>query len=197
MKKGFTLIELMIAVIIFAIISVISYRVISALVTTKEIITKSQDKWGGISLIMERLEMAKNRVIPLPVRDGDGNLLASLIGKSRLNGAYDAQLEMTISGNIGDHVMGSSPPKRIGFRYDRGNLYLVSWPVLNRVITTKPEINLLVSDVAMFNVMFLYSDRQWHDTWPSSGSDMGSLPDGIQMNLQLKSGESVTREFAL
>ena len=197
MKKGFTLVELMVAVIIFAIISAISYRVVSSLVTTKEIVTKSQAKWGGLSLIMVRLEMARNRALPLPIRDNDGNLIPSMIGKNKLDGAYDAQLEMTTSGNIGDNIMGSTPPKRIGFRFYKGSLYLVSWPVLNRVVTTKPDIDLLVADVSYFTVLFLYPDKQWRDTWPPVGGDMGSLPTGIQMNLQLKSGESVTRELAL
>ncbi len=196
-KKGFTLIELMVAVIIFAIISTISYRVISSLVTTKEIVTKSQAKWGGLSLVMNKFEMARNRVLPLPVRGSDGNLLASLIGKNKLSGAFDSQLEMTLSGSIGDNVMGSSPPKRIGFRFYKNTLYLVSWPVLNRVVTTKPDIDLLVPDVTNFNLQFLYPDKQWRDTWPPEGGDMGSLPSGIQMNLQLKSGESVMRELFL
>ena len=197
MKNGFTLIELMVAVIIFAIISTISYRVISSLVTTKEIVTKSQAKWGGISLIMNRLEMSRNRALPLPIRDNDGNLLPSMIGKNKLDGAFDAQLEMTLSGNIGDNVMGSTPPKRIGFRFYQGSLYLVSWPVLNRVVTTKPDIDLLVADVSNFTLLFLYPDKKWNDTWPPASGDKALLPAGIQMNLQLKSGESVTRELSL
>ena len=196
-KKGFTLVELMVAVIIFAIISTISYRVISSLVTTKEILSASQAKWGGISLVMNKFEMARNRVLPLPVRDSDGTLLPSLIGKNKLDGAFDAQLEMTLSGNIGDEVMGSTPPKRIGFRFYSGALYLVSWPVLNRVVTTKPDIDLLAPDVADFKLLFLYSDKQWRDTWPPVGGDMGALPSGIQMSLRLKSGESVMRELFL
>ena len=192
-QHGFTLIEIMISVIIFAIISVISYRIITSLINTKQIAGSAQEKWGNLSLVNSNMGTSWNRVIPLVVRDGNGAILPALQGKSKLSSNYDSQLELTLSGYIGDDVYGTTPPKRIGYRFNQGSLYLVTWPVLNRVLTTVPQIDLLMDNVQSFSALYLYSDKQWHDSWPPEGGDPTVLPRAVKLQYQLKSGESVER----
>ena len=195
--KGFTLIELMIAVIIFSVIAVVSYRMITSLVITNEVAGNAQAKWGDLSFIMSNFSNMNERVIPLVGRDQDGNILPAVYGKPRLSGMYDSQFEATLSGVVGDPVFGNTPPKRIGYRYFRGSLYLVSWPFLNRVLTTRPEIELLIENVNNFQAEYLYPDNQWRDSWPPDGGDPTSFPRAIRVLLSLKSGESIERSWIL
>ncbi|MBX9599026.1 MAG: type II secretion system minor pseudopilin GspJ [Burkholderiales bacterium] len=194
---GFTLIELMVAVIIFAFISVVSYRIITSLVTTKEVAGAAQTKWGDLSLLMSNFGGSWNRVIPLVARDQDGNILPAVLGSPKLKGMYDSQLELTLSGFVGDQVYGTSPPKRVGYRFYNGSLYLVTWPALNRVLSTQPVIDLLIGNVQLFEVVYLYPDNQWRDSWPPVGGDPTVLPTGIKFTFQLKTGEKIERSWAL
>ncbi len=196
-NKGFTLIELMVAIVIFAIISSVSYRLITSLVRTKEIAGEAQEKWGNLSLTMSKFGDSFNRVIPLVARDQTGNVLAAISGKPKLTGIYDSQIEMTISGYIGDQVYGSSPPRRIGYRYYGGSLYMVTWPVLNRVLSTVPEIDLLIENVSKFEVYYLYPDNQWRTEWPPDGGDPTVLPQAVKISFSLKSGESIERGWSI
>ncbi|RTL12944.1 MAG: type II secretion system protein GspJ [Neisseriaceae bacterium] len=196
-QSGFTLIELMVAVIIFAFISVVSYRIITSLVTTKEVAGAAQTKWGDLSLVMSNFGGSWNRVIPLVARDQDGNVLPAVLGSPKLKGMYDSQLELTLSGYIGDQVYGTSPPKRIGYRFYNGSLYLVTWPVLNRVLSTQPIIDLLIANVQQFEVLYLYPDNQWRDSWPPLGGDPTVLPTGIKITFQLKTGEKIERSWSI
>ena len=195
--SGFTLIELMVAIIIFAIISTVSYRMITSLVKTKEIAGEAQEKWGNLSLAMSNFGSSWNRVIPLVARDQNGGLLAAVYGKPKLSGMYDSQLEMTLSGFSGDKIYGTVPPKRVGYRFYGKTLYLVTWPVLNRVVTTQPEIDILIDNVSKFEITYLYPDNQWRDTWPPQGGDITSLPRAVKVVLVLVSGETVERSWAL
>lgn len=199
MKKstGFTLIELMIAIMIFAIISLISYRIISSLLKTKQVVTAAQNKWGGISQSINRMGLAIQDAIPLVIRDGNGNVQPAVLGKNKLDTAYDAQLELTVGGSIGDPVYGITPPKRIGFRYNAGTLYMISWPVLNRVPTTAPRVDVLLKNVSIFTVNFLYPDKQWRDTWPLDAPSITQLPTGIKINITMNSGEQIFRQWAI
>lgn len=196
-NKGFTLIEIIVAVVIFAIIATVSYRIISSLVKTKQIVDETQNKWGSLSLINSNLEMSVHRLIPLVVRDSNGAILPSLYGKDKLSSTYDAQLEMTLSGTIGDEVLGVKPPKRLGYRFFHGSLYLVTWPVLNRALTTTPEIDLLLDNVSVFDIDYLYQDGKWYPTWPPENGDASALPVAIKLNLVLNSGESIVRQWSL
>jgi general secretion pathway protein J len=196
-SKGFTLIELMVAIIIFAFISVVSYRIVTSLVSVKEIAGKAQEKWGNMSVAMSNFGGSWNRLIPLVARDENGNVLAAITGKSKLSGKYDSQLEMTLSGFIGNAVQGTSPPKRVGYRFSNGSLYLVTWPALNRVLTTQPEVDLLIDNVSQLKVWFLYPDSQWRDSWPPVGGDPTVLPNGLKLLINLKSGESIDRVWSL
>jgi general secretion pathway protein J len=198
MKKqaGFTLVELMVAIIIFAIISIISYRTLSSLVTTKQVVTSTQDKWSGVVNTISLISNAWSRSIPLVVRDENGNLIPSVIGKNKLERSSDAQLELTLSGYIHDPVFGSTRPRRIGFRFSDGKLYLVTWPVLNRVRTTQPQIDLLMDNVTSFQQSFIYPDKKWYDDWPPPGTSIDEVPEGMRITIVMKSGETIIRQYA-
>lgn len=199
MKKnsGFTLIELLVAITIFAIISLIAYRTIASLVTTKQVITRSQNKWGKLTRAINRISFAWNAAIPLTIRDQDGNLQPALLGKAKLDTNTDAQLEFTTAGYIGSIAAGSTPPKRIGFRFVGNSLYLVTWPVLNRSLNTQPRIDLLLSNIQTFTVSYFYPDQQWRDAWPADSSGYFTLPVGIKVYIKLSSGEEITRLLAI
>ena len=195
--SGFTLIELMIAIMVFAVITMISYRVISSLIKTKEVITAVHNKWGGLSNAIIRLNKSINQVIPLTVLGADGNILSAIQGKFKLENKFDAQLELTESGFIGDQIYGSSPPRRIGYRFADKRLYLVTWPVLNRVINTIPRMDILLENVQSFDVKFLYLDGKWREIWPTNPIDSDKFPTGVRVNIKLMSKEEITRQWAL
>jgi general secretion pathway protein J len=196
-QLGFTLIELMVAILIFAIISIISYRTLTSLVSTKQIVTATQDKWNSLVNTITWLEASCNRILPLVIRDDSGAIMPAVIGKNKLNNQFDAQLEITLSGYIGDPIYGSTAPKRLGFRFDDGKLFLVTWPVLNRVISTQPQLDLLVDNVKSFQQSFLYPDKQWRDIWPDAGIPVNKLPQGIRVTIIMNNNESIVRQWAL
>lgn len=199
MKKnsGFTLIELMIAIMIFAIISIISYRIISSLLITKQVVTDAQNKWGNLAHSINRISNAINSAIPLVIRDSQGTIVPATLGKKKLSQQFDAQLELTISGRIGDTIYGTSPPKRIGFRFINGTLYQISWPTLNRVITTTPRVDILLNNISSFTVNYLYPDKQWRDMWPLDTPSFVLLPNGIKISIKMDSGEDIERLWYL
>ncbi|MCX8514562.1 MAG: type secretion system protein GspJ [Pseudomonadota bacterium] len=196
-KLGFTLLELLVAIFIFAIISTMAYRTIAALVITKQVVTDSQQKWGDIGNAVNKMAVIWDRAIPLAVRDENGNLIPAVLGKNKLSGNFDSQVEFTIAGFIGDPQYGSSAPKRVGFRYLDGNLYFVIWPYMNRVLGNTPVVTLILSNIQTFQVLFYYPDKQWRDTWPLDNSNFSNLPTGFKMNIKLNSGEEINRVWAL
>lgn len=197
-KLGFTLIELMVAITIFAIITVISYRTISSLITTKERLTNAQEKWGSVANAISLISDNLNKVIPLTIRGNSGEILPALLGLEKLNNKNDSQLEFTISGYIKDQIIGTISPKRIGFRFVQGNLYIVNWPVLNRVPLTISSAELILSSIKEFKIEYYGTDKRWYTNWPISDiQSKNVLPRGIRLYMKLDSGEEITRVWAI
>lgn len=196
-NSGFTLIEIMVTVLIFAIISTISYKIVSSLVMTNQIVDETQEKWGSLSLVSGNLAKSVHRLIPLVVRSNNGEVLPALYGKDGVSGLYDGQLQMTLSGVIGDDVTGIKPPKRVEYRFYKNTLYLVTWPVLNRSASTVPQIDVLLENVKSFEPEFLYSNGQWRNNWPPEGMAIDSMPKAMRVTLEMMSTESIVREWIL
>jgi general secretion pathway protein J len=196
-KNGFTLIELMIAIMIFAIISLISYRIIISLLTTKEVVNNSQNKWGEVAQVINKINNSIKNAIPLTIRDEYGVIKPAIEGKNKVENKYDSQIEITISGSIGDTIYGSNPPRRVGFRYINNKLYLVSWPVLNRVITTTPRLDVLLNNVKIFKVEYYYPNKEWRDNWPLDINSYNNLPSGLRITIELFSGEIIFRQWSI
>ena len=182
---------------IFAIISVISYRAIASLVTTKQVVNKAQDKWGGIARSINQISTNWNKAIPLACRDENGVLMPAVMGKNILSTNFDSQLEFSIAGVIGDEEYGTTSPRRIGFRFLNHTLYMVTWPYINRVPNSQAQVQVLLTDIEIFKVSFMYPDRQWRDSWPIDVTDFTNLPPGLEVYIKMKSGEEITRRWAL
>jgi type II secretion system protein J len=133
----------------------------------------------------------------LTIRDENGVLQPAILGKNKLENNYDSQIEITVSGSIGDLIYGSNPPRRVGFRYYNNKLFLVSWPVLNRVITTVPRLDVLLDNVKNFKVEYYYSDKQWRDTWPLDIKSYTMLPLGFRLTIELLTGEIIYKQWAI
>ena len=195
-NAGFTLIELLVAIFIFAIISVISYRTISAIIKTQQVINTTQNKWGSIAATLNQFDYNWNSVIPLAIRDQSGTLVPAVIVQPNINTNFDAQLWFTRSGSIGDAQYGVTSPKRIGFRYLNGTLYLLIWPYMNSLSDTSPQVTVLLTNIDIFTVSVLLPNQQWADTWPQTPTDFTNIPRGLQIYIKLKSGEEMTRQWA-
>ena len=58
--------------------------------------------------------------------------------------------------------------------------------MLNRVLSTQPIIDLLIANVQQFEVLYLYPDNQWRDSWPPVGGDPTFYQQGLKLLFSLK-----------
>jgi general secretion pathway protein J len=199
-NHGFTLIEIIIAIIIYSIIATISYRIVTSLIITKQVTDEEQNKWSNLSLLMSHLSNDWNKSVPLSVRDQYGNLIPPLIGKDKLSGMYDAQLELTVNGYLPNNLLYNTvvPPKRIGYRFYNNAIYLITWPVLHRVQQTRPEITMMMDGIKEFIVEYMYPDRTWKKTWPpENNKETSPIPKAFRLQITLKTGEIINRQWTL
>lgn len=191
---GFTLLEVLVAVAIFALLGLVAYSGLDAALKAKSRLDDENHRWRGIALFWFRLEQDLAAVVDRPIRRQDGQAsLPSLVGEAKVVGEYGAQLELT---SLGADQGSTLPlePRRLGYRLREGRVELLRWPTLDSPAHSRPHISVLLNDVVRLD--FSYRDRNgiWSERW--SGTDNEHSPTAIRILMRLNNGEEITRIHA-
>ena len=198
-SSGFTLLELLAAIAIFAIISAMAYRGLSAVLDTRKQLEVEQQKWRDIVLLFARMEQDFASAVQRPIRDTSGNPAAAFIGKPDAIGDADGQVVFTRMGFSGQ----SGPltaPQRMGYRFRDNKLEHLSWPVLDQAPRSAPIIGTLAENIREASFRFLEyqpNNSPWQNRWPQAGvsADDATLPAAVEVILTLATGENMKRVF--
>ncbi len=194
-QRGVTLLELIVAVGVFALFSVMAYGALNRILDQRDQIEQKREYWRTLSLTFLRMEEDMAQARARSVRDIDGTTLPSLRGQPTDTRALaDPTLELTRGGLLvfGEDVR--SDLQRVGYRLEDNVLLRLTWPVLDRAPQTKPFESLLLRDVETFEVRFYSLGGNWIDVWPVEELSE-ELPRGIEVTLTLTNGNEFKRIF--
>jgi len=193
-RRGFTLVELLVALAIFSVMSVVAYRGLNAVLETREHLVAENRKWRELAVFFSQMKEGVTNAVDRPVRDSGDLQAPSFLGKPEAVGENDAQLIFTRlglpgqQGHLGDL-------QRFGYRLRERNIELLVWPVLDQAPHTRPTVSLALGHVSSFVVRYLDGKGVWQAKWPVIGQN-DALPRAVEVRLGLESGEQVTRVFA-
>lgn len=193
-QRGFTLVEMLVALTIFALMSVLAYRGLTSVLQTREHLTEDNRRWRDIALTLSQLEQDMSTVVNRPIRDSGDLPLPALVGNPQAFGANDAQLGFSRMGMAWQTGV-LADVQRHGYRLNNGTLEQLVWPVLDRAPLTEPVVNALLARVNRFELRYLDGSGNWQSRWPLPGTT--ALPTALEVVLELDGGVTVTRVFAL
>lgn len=196
-QAGLTLVELMVAVALLAVITSMAYRGLDSMTRSSAHSLAVGEHWQGVALLFERIASDVAQPSRRPVRalvDKDP-ALPEWWGRPLNNASADidpaaAQLEFTRKSSPGrDEV-------RLGYRLHADKVELLLWPALDRASGSLPEIYVLLEGVSTLNFRYLDSTGTWQDNWPTVGSKE-TLPRAIAVEITLNDSTNLHRLFAL
>lgn len=203
-NKGFTLIEVIVALSIFAVLSIIGYKGISSLIQTKARVQIEDDKWQQLILFFDRFELDIKQSVNRPIKTRENTVEPAWLAKPSFAGEYGAQL---VFSRFGDSEQAGflMDSRRVGYRLHNGALELLIWPALDVAPNAKPEIFKVLPHVAQIAFNYLSDDGRWLKVWPevatasqtATSATKPFAPAAVQLIIKLESGETVTRIFAL
>lgn len=195
-ETGLTLIELLVAVALLALITSMAYRGLDGVARSSERNLAEGDHWKSIAMLFERIASDVAQPSRRPVRDGAENAasLPEWWGRpANLTSDADpaaTQLEFTRKSPPGrDEV-------RLGYRLRDDKVELLLWPALDRSPGTQPEVYVLLEGVGSLRFRHLDSNGNWQDNWPIVGV-REVLPRAVSVEVTLKDGVTLSRLFAL
>ena len=197
MKKprGFTLLELLVAISIFAIISAMAYGGLARVLQDRDRLEVEHEFWRALSLTFARMEEDLSQARARSVRDLSGFTLAALRGQPTDTRALaPPNIELTRGGVLTFDAGARSDMQRVAYRLVEGSLQRLLWPVLDQAPQTKPLELPLMKNVESFQVRFYSPAGVWLDQWPADGAN-DPLPRGVEIKLTLTGRGEFTRLF--
>ena len=197
--RGFTLIEVLIALTIFAVMSALAYRGLTSILDARDRVAQENRKWREISIFFARLEADLVNAVPRDIRNSNNLTESAFIGNATFARETEAQLMFTRMGLPG--AAGTlAAPQRLGYRLKQGSIEELVWPVLDQGQRTVPSVYPLLTGVNALRLRYLDYANQWRDTWPllsSGAAPVTRLPKAVEVALTLDSGETITRLLLL
>ncbi|MFN7222373.1 MAG: type II secretion system minor pseudopilin GspJ [Burkholderiales bacterium] len=201
--RGFTLVEVLVALTIFALLSILGYRTLSSLLDTRERMQAQSNLLRDQSLLFTRMEGDFNALLARPIVNGDNQTEATLrIATAQL--ADEASLRMTRAGYAAAEGVAAAP-QRVGYRLREGNLELLIWDGLDIAPRAAPNAYIALRGVREFRLRVLDTRGQWHSTWPisaggtitSDAPTMVALPRAIEVTIAVDGAAPITRLFSV
>ena len=191
-QRGLTLIELMVALAIFAILGVLSYRALAEVATSRGRLEDNFNRWRAISRAVQRLDADLIQIAAPARRDaaaGGPPQAASttaplILGRAANGGGPELQL-LRLDDNRG--------VRRVGYRLVDGRLDWLRWS--GREAFGEPQVEPLLGDVRGIRWRFLLNNNRL-DAWPP-GDTRAVLLDAIILDLDLPDVGVLTRVVAL
>ncbi|HLQ26191.1 MAG TPA: type II secretion system minor pseudopilin GspJ [Acidiferrobacterales bacterium] len=200
--QGFTLLELLVAISIFAVVSAITYGGLIQVLKSRDRLEAERQFWRGLSVTFWYLQQDLGQARARSVRDTDGSPLPALRGQAVDPRALgEPSLEFTRGGMsvLSDAVR--SDLQRVAYRLADGVLYRLTWASLDRAPQSKPVEAPLLQDVEAFSLRF-FSDSAWSEQWPlrdgASGAAIANLialPRGVEVKIKFLHHDEFTRTF--
>jgi general secretion pathway protein J len=186
--SGLTLIELMVALAIVAVLGVISYRAVAAAADSRQRLSAQYQRWSDISRCVQMMD---NDLLQIVARPNAPSGTPGLPGNA---------LQFTTSGTGAVELSfikldgARSSARRVGYRFDGARLVLLRWPGTDAV--TPPREDVVLENVKGLRFAFL-SDARWLNTWPPVTPTASALPAAVEINLEPADAGNIRRVIAL
>jgi general secretion pathway protein J len=190
-RTGFTLLEVLLAIAIVALIAVLGYRALAALTESESRLAAEATRWRTLDLFFARLEGDLRQAMPRPARLSDTREPA-WVGIADATG--NASLAFSRAGPEFALEAGSAG-QRLAYRFRDGTVEVLYWASYDRPRGVEPAAYVLLDGVASLRLAYLTKGGAWVDSWPRSGES--DLPRAVKVDLTLVSGETIERWLAL
>ena len=187
--RGYTLIEVLIAVSVFAILAGSVYLALSALSEAAFVQRERARELAELQLSVVRLEADLRQLASRPVRAADGGLNPALVGQRM-------RFEATRAGwaNLGDQRR--SQLQRFGWQREGERLVRTFMPTTDSAGGSREQIETVLDGVGGFELEYRTRDGRWLEQWPP-GETPDILPVAVRYKLQTTRFGSIDRIVVL
>jgi general secretion pathway protein J len=190
-NQGFTLLEVLIALFIFTIVSIIMVSGLRTVLNSQAVTTIQADKLANLQLTLLLLSRDIEQAINRPVTNAKGNIDPGLIGTP-------TSLAFTHAGMVNPKgQLQRSTLQRTQYVFEKNNLIRNTWQVLDQSAKTLPSVRIMLDNLTNLRFEYLNPQGKFTNNLPEGGISQTALPSGIRVHLTIKNWGTITQFYLL
>jgi general secretion pathway protein J len=183
-QRGFTLLEVLIAIAIFALLAMATYRMLDSVMQTDRGQREQEQRLRELTRAMAAFERDLLQVHSRYVRDVLGDPLPSMRGDS----GRDTRLEFTRSGWRNPLGQPRATLQRVRWQLEGERWQRAYWSVLDQAQDSQPRVQQALDGVKRFELRFLDNEGRWLQSWPAANSSadeaLTQLPKAVELIIE-------------
>ncbi|MCG6200096.1 type II secretion system minor pseudopilin GspJ [Psychromonas antarctica] len=193
-NKGFTLLEMLVAISIFALLSLTAYQVLQGVLRSGEISKVHSESLTQLQRAMLIIEQDFTQIVARASRDESDNqdeLRVMTAGRSLFE-SEDQGIEFNRLGWQNPlNLLPRSNVLRVRYRLQEGQLQRLYFLHPDLVVGQEPQVQVLLNDIETLSFRF------WNDGWQSTWEPEKTLPRGIEITFSNKQYSEIRRVFLI
>jgi general secretion pathway protein J len=193
-QLGFTLLEILVAIAIFVVVSALAMGGYVELDKQSRIVSDSTARTRAIQATVQRMSQDFATLEPRPVREPLGDTVEPAL---RSEAGTERLVSLTRSGWTNPAGVPRSTLQRVSYRLQEDKLKRDYWVVLDRTLSVEPVSVTLLDRVRSVSFRFMDGNQSWHESWPAQGlagrSAARLRPIAVEITLELEDWGKIVR----
>jgi len=194
LQIGFTLIEVLVALAVFGVMSLLAYMSLGQTLSNSDMLSERMDRLQSVQRTISYLSSELLQTVPRSIRADLGiEPLPAL--QSSLGSEF--ALQLTHGGWPNSAGVPRSTMQRTAYRIEDDELIRYHWNVLDRTVSNTPLATVMLDNVESLTFRFLRGTDEWTDQWPPLSTApravSSNLPRAVQIVLVLPDEGEITR----
>ncbi len=174
--RGFSLLELLVALAIFAVMAVMAYGGLQTVLSSAAQVSTTAEQTNQIQMAFSRLAQDLTQLLQRPMRDAFGDEQPAVEGSAQ-------RVRFTRSGWQNPLQRKRSDLQRVAWLLEEDTLYRRYWQVLDGAAENEWQQMPILSQVKNLEFRYLDTQQVWHQEWPPA------VPGDLTAPVSLKAVE--------
>lgn len=187
---GFTLLEILIALFIFTILSIMMTGGLRTVINMQQGTERSADRMRQLEIVLVRMSRDVEQVVNRPITTAKGQDASAFYGTQ--------QGFVFTHGGMAGIASQHQVLQRTQYVFGHNGLWRMVWDVLDQAQTSpKPNQRELLSNITGARFEYLDNKNVFHKEWPVNGTANQPLPRAVKVTLTIADWGSITQLYVI